>query len=68
MKLEQLQNTLKTASTVFWVDPPMGWAYGFPKEIDLSKETLTEEWLVEKGYSLDNAEFALKHIRMWTKE
>lgn len=32
------------------VDPPSGWAYGFPKEWDKDKHPNLHEWLVENGY------------------
>jgi hypothetical protein len=32
------------------VDPPSGWAYGFPKEWDKDKHPNLHEWIVENGY------------------
>jgi hypothetical protein len=33
----------------YFIDPPTGWAYGFPKEIDI-KETRDEAWWLSNGY------------------
>lgn len=32
------------------IDPPNGWAYGFPKVIPEEHQNRTLEWLVENGY------------------
>lgn len=34
----------------YYVDPPSGWKYGFPKVWDSEKDKPVEEWLVEQGY------------------
>jgi hypothetical protein len=34
----------------YWVDPPQGWRYGFPKLYDPSKDGPMREWLVKSGY------------------
>lgn len=33
-----------------YIDPPAGWAYGFPKIIPAEQQSRTLEWLVEQGY------------------
>lgn len=32
------------------IDPPSGWAYGFPKVIPPEHQGRINEWLVEQGY------------------
>lgn len=66
--LEELQKNLKTKSTKFYVDPPSGWMYGFPKVIDLSSEILDSIWLESKGYPKKDCEFGIKWSRLWAKE
>lgn len=34
----------------YWVDPPSGWRYGFPKLYDPAKDGPMREWLVKSGY------------------
>ena len=34
----------------YWVDPPSGWRYGFPKLYDPSKDGPIREWMVANGY------------------
>ena len=56
-----------------WIDPPSGWRYGFPKQIDLlelgfEQEKALEKWLVKNGYPEEDAEFGAKHCRMWCVE
>ena len=48
-----------------WIDPPMGWMYGFPAIWDEEKETYIE-MLIRYGYPEDQVEFALGYSRMWT--
>jgi hypothetical protein len=31
------------------IDPPVGWVYGFPKEIPENVDNV-EEWLIKNGY------------------
>lgn len=33
----------------YYIDPPEGWMYGFPKEIDI-KAKRDDKWWVENGY------------------
>lgn len=51
------------------VDPPSGWKYGFPRDIDLktyqSKDSSLRKWLVSNGYPKEEVEFAMNHLRMW---
>lgn len=34
----------------FWVDPPSGWRYGFPRLYDPAKDGPMRAWLVKHGY------------------
>lgn len=34
----------------YWVDPPSGWRYGFPRLYDPAKDGDMTEWLVANGY------------------
>ena len=34
----------------YWIDPPSGWRYGFPKILPKEADGRTLEWLVEQGY------------------
>jgi len=48
------------------VDPPSGWAYGFPKLWD-GTEPL-DRWLFKHGYPNEDIAFALNYLRMWPVE
>jgi len=48
------------------VDPPSGWAYGFPKLWD-GEEPL-DIWLFKHGYPNEDIAFALNYLRMWPVE
>lgn len=45
------------------VDPPSGWKYGFPAELEPGKKY--EDLLREKGYPEKDIEFAMKYSRGW---
>jgi hypothetical protein len=49
------------------IDPPEGWAYGFPKVIPKEHQTRTLEWLVEQGYPQKKIDAYGKHFycRYW---
>jgi hypothetical protein len=34
----------------YWVDPPRGWRYGFPKLYDPQKDGPMLEWMIANGY------------------
>lgn len=34
----------------YWVDPPSGWKYGFPRLYDPAKDGQMRLWLVKNGY------------------
>lgn len=34
----------------YWVDPPSGWKYGFPKLYDPSTDGPMREWMIAQGY------------------
>lgn len=49
-----------------WVDPPSGWAYGFPKVYDPDVDNpYIRLWLGVKGYPESSLDFACKYLRMW---
>ena len=55
-------------NTKFWVDPPSGWRYGFPKVYDAIHDNANIfEWIIEQGYPRKEAESYGKHFnyRMW---
>lgn len=37
-------------SRPYWVDPPSGWAYGFPRLYDPAKDGDMTEWMIAHGY------------------
>jgi hypothetical protein len=37
-------------STPYWVDPPSGWGYGFPRLYDPAKDGDMVEWMIRHGY------------------
>lgn len=47
----------------YWVDPPNGHLWGFPKVYDGEQDAV--EWLVANGYPAKEAEWAHKYVRMW---
>ena len=62
-KLPKVKSKVKV-----YVDPPYGHKYGFPKALpDLMVEDM-RAWLIECGYPEKDADFALKHCRMWEEE
>jgi hypothetical protein len=53
-------------ATIKIIDPPSGWAYGFPKELPEGKSY--EELLRESGYPEQDIELALSYSRVWFEE
>lgn len=53
--------------TIKIVDPPSGWAYGFPKPLP-DDVTDLEKWLIEQGYPEEDAEFGARYCRYWIEE
>lgn len=49
----------------FWVDPPSGWQFGFPKVWDSERDNPVDEWLLEQGYKEDGM---APYVRMWPLE
>lgn len=43
----------------YWVDPPAGWRYGFPKLYDPLNDGLMADWLIANGYPKDAAKGAI---------
>jgi len=60
--------TIATRTKSFFIDPPTGWAYGFPTIVD--EETLNDpkklkEFVLSKGYPEKEWEWARQYIRVW---
>lgn len=34
----------------YYVDPPSGWKYGFPKVFDTEIDGVMREWMIKEGY------------------
>jgi hypothetical protein len=49
----------------YYIDPPSGWRYGFPKVYDETKDGTIEEFLIKNGYPKKDIEFAVKYTRYW---
>lgn len=46
------------------IDPPSGWMYGFPQEVELPVTPESVEALLRKfGYPEEDIPFAMKHMR-----
>ena len=52
----------------YWVDPPSGWRYGFPKVWDSELHPNVAEWLLRSGYPAKDIKFACGYLRMWNYE
>ena len=55
---------------VSWVDPPQGWMYGFPKDVDDAYHKLgpdKTQWYLDNGYPKE-LEHLLEHTRMGIEE
>lgn len=62
----KLKPTKKT--TVTYIDPPKGWAFGFPKILPDPKPTDMKQWLIDNGYPEKDVDFALEWCRLWKEE
>lgn len=49
----------------YYVDPPSGWRYGFPKPYDFQKDGTMAEFLLKNGYPEKDIPFALNYMRGW---
>lgn len=50
------------------IDPPEGWKYGFPKEVEVSvarDDEALSNFFRENGYPEEQIPMALKHSRYW---
>jgi hypothetical protein len=52
----------------YWVDPPSGWQYGFPKVWDSEEYPNFAEWLLLENYPAKDVKFACGYLRMWNYE
>ena len=58
--------TKSETSSKVMIDPPRGWAYGFPKELPEDVQDL-RQWLVDQGYPESQVDWAMKYCRYWEK-
>ena len=49
----------------YWLDPPSGWMYGFPKLWNPNTDPDIETWLLKNGYPESQVEFGLTYLRQW---
>jgi hypothetical protein len=49
------------------IDPPLGWRYGFPKQLPDDVKDL-RRWLLDQGYPESDVDFAVAHCRYWEEE
>lgn len=50
------------------IDPPTGWAYGFPCAVDeevFKDEEKLKQFVMSKGYPEKDWKWAKNHIRVW---
>jgi hypothetical protein len=54
----------------YWIDPPEGWRYGFPKIYPNDGKKNVYEWLVENGYPQEKIDYLgrLFFTRSWEVE
>lgn len=52
----------------YYVDPPGGWKYGFPRIYDPCENPNFRQWLIDCGYPEKDVDFAMKYIRVWVPE
>ena len=51
--------------TFYWIDPPSGWAYGFPKIYNARLDGSINDWLLYNGYPDTYINEDWFHVRMW---
>ena len=51
----------------YWVDPPDGWKYGFPKLWDKEAQPDWEKWILQQGYPSEMLHDT-SWVRMWPAE
>ena len=54
----------------YYVDPPSGYKYGFPKVFDTEVDGVMREWLIEQGYPPFEIDACGDHffVRQWAYE
>lgn len=65
--MQEWINKLNTSNEVF-IDPPSGWAYGFPALWNRAEYPNVGDFLRSKGYPEDQITFAVGALRMWLPE
>jgi hypothetical protein len=53
-----------------WVDPPLGWKYGFPRIWDNEKDGSMRDWMIKCGYPQQEIDSCGEHFytRQWEAE
>ena len=52
----------------FYVDPPSGWKYGFPRPYNFETDGPLREFFIKNGYPEKDATFAANNCRFISKE
>jgi hypothetical protein len=50
----------------YWVDPPQGYLYGFPKIYDPDKDDMIHDWLIDNGYPERDVYSDWFTVRTWS--
>lgn len=64
-EIEKKGNDFEVKYKTFWIDPPSGWKYGFPKVWDPRKEPDMRKWLLENNYKGTHIDEEWFYVRMW---
>lgn len=51
----------------YFIDPPSGWRFGFPKPVPDDVQDL-RQWLIDEGYPEKDVDFALENSRHFYAE
>lgn len=52
----------------FYVDPPSGWKYGFPRPYDIKNDGPLKDFLIKNGYPEKDATWASNNARFFRAE
>lgn len=52
----------------FYVDPPSGWKYGFPRPYDMKNDGPLREFFIKNGYPEKDATWAANNCRVFGEE
>lgn len=56
------------AKSKFYVDPPSGWKYGFPRPYNFETDGPLREFFIKNGYPEKDATWAANNCRFFRKE